>query len=428
MIRSSPRVSKSSKRKKILKLVIKKEPPEIDLSRPPPPSPTDDPLLLHGRLRPPRPPIPTHARDTPQIGSSPDKPASPLSRSALDFPLPGIPSDVEDNEDPSVPEQPVFNFAGAGDDPWSSSNEGPSEQEGDFTGKFRVVSVPTKADPPTSGTRERIKQWGRPLSPFPRNVGTILEDDTHSDVEENSDVDLPVAQPLFSSQQKGDDHVPETPRDTGQQESEAHQERTADNEHSATDMNVSADNSAHESRVTPPIATADAPCDQGDAEGTQGSPQEDVVVEDESQNENVTAEERRETVPEVHAVPTLLDDLNSTPIHLDTSQNELVGEEQTDEVFVEHVLSEELRPSISPQPETPGLEAAFEERIEADEPMHEATDTDSEGDNSDESDLSVVKIVSDDPWAAARAAAILKQVCPSSSPSLSLLIFACRAA
>jgi len=57
--------------------------------------------------------------------------------------------------------------------------------------------------------------------------------------------------------------------------------------------------------------------------------------------------------------------------------------------------------------------------------MVESMDEKPEGDSSDESDLSVVKIVSDDPWAAARAAAILKQVCFDSnthtSPFLSFL-------
>jgi hypothetical protein len=50
VVRPSPRVSKSSKRKKTLSITIKKEPFEIDLSCLPPPSPTDDPLLLHGRV------------------------------------------------------------------------------------------------------------------------------------------------------------------------------------------------------------------------------------------------------------------------------------------------------------------------------------------------------------------------------------------
>ena len=39
------------------------------------------------------------------------------------------------------------------------------------------------------------------------------------------------------------------------------------------------------------------------------------------------------------------------------------------------------------------------------------TDAESEGDSSNDSDSSMVKIISDDPWAAGHAAAILKQVC-----------------
>ena len=407
--------------------MIKKEPPEIDLSRPPPPSPTDDPILLHARLRTPRPSFPTHARETPVLESTPPEPGkqtSPLNRSALDFPLPGIPSDVEDNEDLDVPEPPVFNLAGAGDDPWSSSNEGQSEQEGEYTGKFRVVRVPTKADPPTSATRERIEQWGRPLSPFPRKVGAILEGDAHSDAEENSDVDLSLAQPQFSNQQKEDGHAPGTLGDAGQPEfeSEVHQERSTDAEH--PEEGVLADDLAHESRVTPPIPAEATPCDQEDdaegevIQGSPASPEEDVAAGDEiayqGQDEHAPAEERLETVPQVQAVTTLQDDLNSISIDLDISPSELVGEEQTDEVFVEHALSDELEPKpqpfISPQLQTPGPQAASDERIEADEPMLETVDAESEGDSSDESDLSVVKIVSDDPWAAARAAAILKQV------------------
>lgn len=30
-----------------------------------------------------------------------------------------------------------------------------------------MFQVPTKADPPTSGTKARMKEWGRPVSPFP---------------------------------------------------------------------------------------------------------------------------------------------------------------------------------------------------------------------------------------------------------------------
>ncbi|KAH9991559.1 hypothetical protein BJV77DRAFT_523270 [Russula vinacea] len=94
IFRSSPRVSKSSKRKKSLSITIKTEPPEIDLSRLPPPSPTDDPLLLHGRVQRPRPSLPTNSRETPLLESTPPRPGkqlSPLNRCALDFPLPASP-------------------------------------------------------------------------------------------------------------------------------------------------------------------------------------------------------------------------------------------------------------------------------------------------------------------------------------------------
>ncbi len=408
--------------------MIKKELPEIDLSRPPPPSPTDDPILLRARLRPS---IPTHARETPQLESSPRGPgkqASPLNRSALDFPLPGIPSDVEDNEDFNIHDKPVFDLTGAAVDTWSSSDEGDAEQEGEFTGKFREVCVPTKTDPPTSATRERIEQWGRPVSPFPRKMGAILEGDAHSDIEENSIIDLPPAQPLISDEQKGAEEVPvpETNGNPGQPE------HSADAAQETEDYPL-ADGLADENRVTPPIPTEAARCDQeGDAECkvTEGSPppvipQEDVeVARDENeylgQDANTRTEESRQTDAEVDTLNTLQDDFLqddfcSTQVHCDFP-SEPAGEEQTEEDCVEHVLSEGPQPITSPRHE-PRL--ALEERIEADEPMHETADGDSEGGSSDESDLSVVKIVSDDPWAAARAAAILKQVCSCFGPLVS---------
>ena len=115
---------------------------------------------------------------------------SPLNRCALDFPLPGIPSDVDDSEDANLLEQPVFNFAEKGNDSWSSLDSGSSKQEGDYTGKFRDLHVLTKIDPPTSATRERIEQWGRPISPFPRRGSPIPEDVGDKDDDEASDLDL----------------------------------------------------------------------------------------------------------------------------------------------------------------------------------------------------------------------------------------------
>ncbi|KAI0287106.1 hypothetical protein BC826DRAFT_1046517 [Russula brevipes] len=417
VIRPSPRVSKSSKRKKTLKLTIKKEPPEIDLSCLPPPSPTDDPLLLHGRVRSPRPPVPTHARETPLLESTPPGPGkelSPFKRCALDFPLPGIPSD-----------QPIFNFAADGEDSSSSDGTG-SEQEGEYTGKFRVVHVPTKADPPTSTTRGRIEQWGRPISPFPRKG-------TDSGPDDSSDLDLSLVQPQFHQERVEDRHVPEALEDAQEDAQEAGSTIELQGEHAkpieATEMEhaVPSKDLAHDNHATviSHIEVTRFVHQEGSDEthesfgGSPNSPQEDVVGQDSEPGDegtredgNTPAQELDEPDSEIHLPGVQQENLISAEIfdvHLDIGEGGLVGEERPDEETVVRALSEEPELLTSPRQHPPEPQILVEECIEVDEPMAEPVDAESEGDSSDESDLSVVKIVSDDPWAAARAAAILKQ-------------------
>ncbi|KAG1884378.1 hypothetical protein F4604DRAFT_1733045 [Suillus subluteus] len=107
---------------------VKREPPEIDLSAIRPPSPTEDPLLLSARRSTSAP----RSRLTPVFSSSP----------------PHTYTDVRDTQ--------------SGE--WSDTE---SEGEGEYTGRFKMFQVPTKADPPTSGTKARMEEWGRPVSPFP---------------------------------------------------------------------------------------------------------------------------------------------------------------------------------------------------------------------------------------------------------------------
>lgn len=102
--------------------------PPLDLSKPvPPPSPTDDPLLLVG---PP---------ETVQRSTTPVVPNKTLVDASVG---------VDEN---------IFQ-----DEPSS-----PREDEGEFTGRFKFYSVPVKQDPPSSATRARRESWGRPISPFP---------------------------------------------------------------------------------------------------------------------------------------------------------------------------------------------------------------------------------------------------------------------
>lgn len=431
VFRSSPRVSKSSKRKKVLKITIKKEPPEIDLSRLPPPSPTDDPLLLYGRQPLPRPPVPINARQTPLLESTPPgKQLSPLNRCALDFPLPGIPSDVDDNEDANLVEQPVFNFAENGEDSWSSSDSGSSEQEGDYTGKFRDLHIPTKVDPPTSATRERIEQWGRPRSPFPHKGSPIPEDVEDKDDDEANDLDLSLEQPRFLLEGDGDGHVlgalEDAQEDAQELEIEARQEQTEDTGISATEPIVLSKERAYDNHVIAPSRVEAMHLDQDHNDETPESfgespsyPIEDVEVDIEhgdermGQNGNLPAQERDKLIAEFHPVVTQQENPVLTEIfdvnNDSGDESELIGEEQADEEVVDRTLSDDPLPVSSPQ-QCPSEPQLLEERIEVDEPMVEIMDEEPEGDSSDESDLSVVKIVSDDPWAAARAAAILKQV------------------
>ncbi|KAG6332947.1 hypothetical protein ID866_6142 [Astraeus odoratus] len=177
----TPKVSRSTKRNpsskaKGVSLRLKSEPPEIDLSHAlRPPSPTDDPLLLSDSR-------PTtnqshRCRFTPAFSSSPFNDARSRDPSMSfaarlsggrvdDF------GDVGDSDDlpvfaiPEAPDQ-------VNDGGWSDSDDDEFNLTGEYTGKYKMVMVPTKADPPTSGTRGRMESWGRPVSPFPYRA--ILE-------------------------------------------------------------------------------------------------------------------------------------------------------------------------------------------------------------------------------------------------------------
>ncbi|EMD31960.1 hypothetical protein CERSUDRAFT_99938 [Gelatoporia subvermispora B] len=173
-------MSKSSKRKTAPKvkteksklvLSIKKEPPVIDLTSPPPPgSPTDDPLLLSGpptRMRP-RDRLSLYARDTPMRSSTPPIPALDLG---ADMHMQSF--EASDDDDDAI--VPVFRFDNVPDDAdggaWTDDEDDYQadgfDHSGEYTGKFKVLTVPTKQDPPSPSTKQRMDAWGRPISPFP---------------------------------------------------------------------------------------------------------------------------------------------------------------------------------------------------------------------------------------------------------------------
>ena len=216
-------ISKSSKRKSLINssrkgkalrvdttkqgnMQVKQElPDDLDLLAPmPPPSPTDDPLLLRGQSKP----KPSKSRmevsevkeakaasvqvQTEQLSDDlpPSSPHAPLNTDEIeaiqqsdwyqDYQYAGDQSTEDsmmqlDPQDADVVPVRLFDFdVGAmGDGGWSDSDDEPTQEneeegEGEYTGKWRMLKIRTKQDPPSSATRTRQELWGRPISPFPK--------------------------------------------------------------------------------------------------------------------------------------------------------------------------------------------------------------------------------------------------------------------
>lgn len=108
------------------------------------------------------------SRDTPPMSSSPvhtlhedDTPIAQIDFNAMD---------VDTDEEENV--LPVFNFSNNAidvDAPWTDEEELDEQFDhtGEYTGRFTMLQVPTKMDPPSSATKQRMDTWGRPISPFP---------------------------------------------------------------------------------------------------------------------------------------------------------------------------------------------------------------------------------------------------------------------
>jgi hypothetical protein len=235
----TPSISKSSKRKTNVKLStlkgknilkvaipapsIKKELPNIDLSAPmPPPSPSDDPLLLSGPILTPSSTPTRPLREREQRSVAVGTSASITHKAALELPSPSsFPVDAQvfdwactdperstdfsmmdmDQEDADIHRLPLFvlnleDLPPSSDaDGWSDSDDDDDEArygdhrengeevegEGEYTGRWNTVKVRTKLDPPSSATRERMERWGRPITPFPKKIAKLdLLKEVHS--------------------------------------------------------------------------------------------------------------------------------------------------------------------------------------------------------------------------------------------------------
>ncbi|KAK7683087.1 hypothetical protein QCA50_013760 [Cerrena zonata] len=195
--KSASRRKSSSPKKKLVMQIKQELPDDVDLNAPiPPPSPSDDPLLLRG---PPgsggsRKRTKSKKRDgavQTQESQSVDR-SSPIEEFfPHDNHSVGNSPDVAPGDDfESGPAGPFDFSAGGDDDDWTSDSDKEFDHVGELTGKYKIVTVPTKADPPSSATRQRQSMWGRPISPFPkvRRKSPILEEDEDEEMPESPSV------------------------------------------------------------------------------------------------------------------------------------------------------------------------------------------------------------------------------------------------
>ncbi|KAA1476574.1 hypothetical protein DENSPDRAFT_843562 [Dentipellis sp. KUC8613] len=478
---AAPRVSKSSKRKsnaKVLKLVIKKELPEIDLSRPaPPPSPTEDPLLLQGpphRKSASRATSVVNSRDTPPILSSPPDPHAASPPRTLDFSFTSAGASSPPDRHDELPPPPAFDFTAGADpaDDDSSSDHVADEfsGEGEFTGKFRMMSVPTKMDPPTSETRDRIESWGRPISPFPKKTTKGKERAVEEQGDEDHEMEdapgvasvrspTPVSRRSASLARMGlngvnssaplagpgadGDYLHDTGRahspqaslgDAGQSPDTsleyppspppAEPSRPSEREQTPPARRVSPtapahddveeeddipvapfDNEASQDDMRPRLRSPSSPTNaQSHAQDGSDAPTDSGFEDGSGSSSHAQQLDARHPSPQIHRSPAP----ESFVAPVASPAKSVEEEELEDEISVWRELSVEPAPA----PEDDDENISFELHLPSPEPqpVHSEDVAMAEHDdgNSSEVDQSVVEIVSDDPWAAARAAAILK--------------------
>ncbi|KAK0201633.1 hypothetical protein DFS33DRAFT_1348892 [Desarmillaria ectypa] len=388
-------VVRTPRRRTKLAVTVKKEPPVIDLSEPmPPPSPTDDPLLLSA---PPKEILPNRSATKPRWSlppSSPQRPtSSPPNEGPSNFQFDPLP-DTSLDMDVDAPFNNILFGDNFGGDGWSDSDDDAIEMQGqgEYTGKWKMKVVKTKNDPPSSATRTRIERWGRPISPYPctRRVGCVAEEDDDNEAEE------PVILKKATLQQRQHDNAPGDPlpsignNDEGAAEENQLGVISVGVEKEGQDPDVSQDNASHAMQIS----------------------QED-------QDEQEEREVREMSIGPDQDEPSVQTAASELP------DNDAEEERQIREMSIEKDVPVPPEPVVEPvattidvfteryvEPETPVMEIGsnltpVEEVPDAEAQAAEAMD---DSDTSDEEiDMGVVKITSSDPRAAARAAAILKQ-------------------
>ncbi|KZP28154.1 hypothetical protein FIBSPDRAFT_1039810 [Athelia psychrophila] len=449
----------------------------------PPPSPGDDPILLSGRPRA------RNARKGRMVESSPTRGGWGVGRSVRNSSEDPVPAVVEDDDMDetmqldlddhgamegilagSIPPTsdsafedaplPLFDLHAAPDDGgWSDSDDEDvnpawgmgTEGEGEYTGRFRMMKVPTKADPPTSGTRGRMDEWGRPISPFPAaakrrfSLPSVEEQDADRDEDMH---ELPVLEDedivdAVEDASQEEDWIPEAQETMVVKELEEEEaEDDCISDHSRDDA-IEATVQAEEQLEESFDSISSHQEHEGDAtenvDDDEATGFEQGVLEPEvaSLHHSTATQPISTPSPEVHALTSepprtpvrALDESFSFSRELSVEEEEELEEESVDRelscppepgeqqrVEAEETAARKAR-RRSPSARWESSPLRFPESAEPfprfdDEFTHEAA-AEVDGDSSDDEEEivgdDVLTITSRDPLVAARAAAILKQ-------------------
>jgi len=315
----------------------------------------------------------------------------------VDVPPMPFTSDSMTPEGPELrPEEPIWQEGPSG---WteSSDNEEPTfDQEGEYTGKFTSFVVPTKPDPPTTVQRERQEAWGRPISPFPYPT------------DRKSRWSSPLTPAETQEEMHGETQEPEKEPEEQPELDIAELTTTHDAEEGlfGSDQNTvpgEATASSNASAVRQVLIPATI----------QPMFDFDGLSSPDHSYETPIRPPKGEPVPFIRFFPKRTSTASSSKVQFPPPQHpsifnsparNVVDMERDEERFVDRALSQ--APEYDDDSKVVGLSqrALHPEQLDVPEEY-----TEEEGDD-DVIDLGVIKISSEDPMAAAKAAAILKLV------------------
>jgi hypothetical protein len=320
----------------------------------------------------------------------------------IDFPPIPSTSDSMTPEAPEAhPEEPIWQEGPSGWTESSDNEELTFDEEGEYTGKFTSYVVPTKPDPPTTVQKERQEAWGRPISPFPyptnrksRWSSPLTPAETETQEELQAETQEPEQEPGKQPALEITD-LTVTPHDT-----EGEQLFGSDQNPVPEGMTPSSTAAAVRQVLIP--------------SGTQPMFDFDRLSSPSHSYETPIRPPKEKSVPFIKFFPKVTPIASSSKIQFPPPQRSFIFSsparnvadlEREEEQFIDRALSqapeddEEDDNTIELSQRVPHLQQL------------DAPEEDTEGeDGEDVIDLGVIKISSEDPMAAAKAAAILKLV------------------